>query len=100
MRREVVAADARTGPARVSVPITLVPYVHVGDASTWCCGKPAFHPVCDRNEADSRKCTFIVSQMMCVSAPITFNVDACAGEADIECLDSPCDGEDLNDERD
>lgn len=77
--------------ARVSVPITLAPYVHVGDATTWCCGAPAFHPVCDRDDHDCHKCTFIVSQMMCVSVPITFSVDACAGDADIECLNAlPC----------
>ena len=75
--------------ARVSVPIRLAPYVRVGEASTWCCGAPAFHPACDRSGHDRHHCAFIVSQMMCVSVPITFCVDANAGEADIECL-SPC----------
>ncbi len=80
--------------ARVSVPITLAPYVHVGEATTWCCGAPAFHPQCDQREPDCHRCTFIVSQMMCVSVPITFDIDACAGKADIECLNAPCcDGE-------
>ena len=82
--------------ARVSVPITLAPYVRVGEATTWCCGAPAFQPVCDcdRHEPDCRQCTFIVSQMMCVSVPITFCVDARAGEADIQCLNAPCEKED------
>ena len=87
--------------ARVSVPITLAPYVHVGDATTWCCGAPAFHPVCERNDHDCHKCTFIVSQMMCVSVPITFSVDACAGDADIECLNpAPCVEDDCPERRD
>jgi hypothetical protein len=74
---------------RVSVPITLAPYVHVGDATTWCCGAPVFRP--SNCKEDTHHCTFVVSQMMCVSVPITFCVDANAGDADIECLSSiPC----------
>jgi len=80
-----------TQRAQVSVPISLVPYVRVGEASTWCCGAPAFQPVADK---ENHRCTFFVSQMMCVSVPITFAIDARACDADIECLPPGCcDGE-------
>lgn len=75
--------------ARVTVPITLTPYVRVGEASAWCCGAPVFCAVGSRQIPPCSSCTFLVTQMMCVSVPITFTADATAGEADIECLGSP-----------
>jgi hypothetical protein len=74
--------------ARVSVPITLTPYVRVGEATAWCCGAPSFCSIAAaRPPRPCQGCTFLVTQMMCVSVPITFTADARAGDADIECLE-------------
>lgn len=66
--------------ARVSVPITVIPYVRVGEVSTLCSGAPEIRPA--DNPEDVPGCTFVVTQTMCVSVPLTFLADASAGRPD------------------
>lgn len=71
----------------VCVPVTVTPYVHVGETVTRCCGEPVI--TAGNNGCTGRRngvCMFTIRQRLCVEVPISFGANAVAGEPNVDCL--------------
>ena len=71
----------------VSVPVTVIPFAYAGTPKTKCCG----HPVVISGEdhcigTKNGKCTFIISQTICVEVPIEFGAKTAVGDTYVDCV--------------
>ncbi len=71
----------------ISAPVTLTPSAEVGTITTVCQGNPTV--VCETNE-EGTACTVVLTQRVCVSIPVIFNVALDTGRPSILCADTPC----------
>jgi hypothetical protein len=78
----------------VQAAVTITPAVTAHAAESVCVGDP-FFGVCPGTPSPSNKCSFMVSQNVCVQIPLTFSAHAAAGPTKIICgtpLAGPCPG--------
>ena len=69
----------------VTRPVTLTPTASLGTVVASCSGVPTVTCV---TAADGMSCTVTLTQRVCVSIPVTYGVDADAGDATIACADT------------
>lgn len=70
----------------VCVPITVEPYVDLGEPIIDCIEEPYLIPIpCSSWDKKKRKCKFTVCQKLSIMIPIEFYVDACSGPASVDC---------------
>lgn len=78
--------------ARVSVPVTVKPKVSAGDIKSFCCGEPKVTPspytISCKPYPDSR-CSFVLTQNICIEIPIEFSADAVLSPPCIACPEPP-----------
>ena len=70
----------------VCLPVTITPYVNVGEAAVTCCGEPtiaAGDTACSGNVGG--QCSFTISQRVCVALPVTFGANTQPGEYAVSC---------------
>ncbi len=65
----------------VEAKVTVTPDAQIGDVQAKCVGKPRFEPC----HCNSRDCTIMVSQLLCVRFPIKFSAMATVEPAGIVC---------------
>jgi len=78
----------------VQAEVTITPKVVVGEVTSYCVGNPIIG-TCPLDPCPAEKCTFSVSQNICVQVPMTFSAKAEAREAGIVCSTptaGPCGG--------
>lgn len=73
----------------VSVPVTVIPFAHTGTTKIKCCG----HPIVVSGDAHcagekNGKCTFVVSQTICVEVPVEFGAKTAVGDTFVDCLNA------------
>lgn len=68
--------------ANVSVPIQLRPSATTGNIVVECCEEPVVE--C-RGDERRNSCEITITQKVCIKIPISYQIDACAGESVIEC---------------
>lgn len=69
-------------PMRVSVPISLSPFIREHPATVTCHGDPKLTPIpnCKRGG-----CSFILTQCLCVEIPIDIGINTCTGRPWSQC---------------
>jgi len=73
----------------VCLPVTITPYVNVGEAAVTCCGEPTIvsgDTTC--NGTVGGQCAFTISQRVCVALPVTFGANTQTGEYAVSCGDA------------
>ena len=71
----------------VCVPITVEPYVDLGEPIIDCIEEPYLIQIpCGSWDKKKRKCRFTICQKLSIMIPIEFNVDACSGPVSVNCL--------------
>ena len=70
----------------VCVPITVEPYVDLGDPIIECIEEPSLVPIPCGAWDKRGKCRFAISQKLSIMIPIEFKAEACSGPASISCL--------------
>lgn len=70
----------------VCVPITVEPYVDLGDPIIECIEEPNLVPIPCGAWDKRGKCRFAISQKLSIMIPIEFKAEACSGPASISCL--------------
>jgi len=72
----------------VCVPITVEPYVNLGEAVVECLDDPyiANIPCCTKNKNGT--CKFTIAQRLCVMVPIEFKASASSGPTSVICGDT------------
>ena len=68
----------------VTQPVVLTPTTSLGTVVASCAGAPSVTCV---PSGDGTSCTVTLTQRVCVSIPVTYGVEADAGEAAIGCAD-------------
>lgn len=73
----------------VSVPITVVPFAYAGAAKVKCCASPVVIP-CEDYQGGTKngKCTFVISQTICVEVPVEFGAKTTVGDTYVDCLNA------------
>lgn len=76
--------------ATVCVPVTVRPFAIVGATTTTCCGTPIVTPVVTPRPAAcagrrNGTCTFLISQDICVTVPVSFGARATGGDTFVSC---------------
>jgi hypothetical protein len=69
----------------LSVPITVEPYVDLGEAIIECIEEPCLIPIPCGAWNKKSKCKFCISQKLCIMIPIEFKVDALSGPVSVNC---------------
>lgn len=77
----------------LSVPITMEPYVDLGEAIIECIEEPCFVPIPCVAWNKKGKCRFCISQKLSIAIPIEFKVDALSGPVSVNCSDQDAEGE-------
>ncbi|HBC30088.1 MAG TPA: hypothetical protein DC024_02415 [Clostridiales bacterium] len=79
----------------VCVPITVEPYVDLGEPIIDCIEEPYLIQIpCGSWDKKKRKCRFTICQKLSIMIPIEFYVDACSGPVSVNCLDGEEEEED------
>lgn len=79
----------------VCVPITVEPYVDLGEPIIDCIEEPYLIQIpCGSWDKKKRKCRFTICQKLCIMIPIEFYVDACSGPVSVNCSDGEEEEED------
>ena len=68
--------------ASVCVPVEVIPFADPGDIKTFCCGEPI---VTSYKDHCNGKCSFMITQYICVQVPVTFGADAFVGDPRVSC---------------
>ena len=91
MPNQNLSQNAETCPAvgyqkaNVCVPVTITPFAHPGDTKTFCCGEPVVTPGKTTCEGViGGKCSFIITQTICVAVPVEFGATSQVGDAAIK----------------
>lgn len=75
-------------PAAVSVPITVRPNVVTGGIRAYCCGDPVMRPASNAGRTNMRpgdaRCSFTITQDICIEIPIEFSAQAFQNAPHIE----------------
>ena len=73
--------------ANISIPVSVKPKVNLKDAATYCCGDPVLTKQSCNCENTNRKgrCSFVLSQNVCIEIPIEISMDTLLNEAYIDC---------------
>lgn len=71
----------------VAVPVTVTPFAHTGTTKIKCCG----HPVVTIDDAScagkkNGRCSFTISQTICVEIPVEFGATTTVGDTYVDCL--------------
>ena len=69
----------------LSVPITVEPYVDLGEAIIECIEEPCLVPIPCGAWNKKGKCRFCISQKLSIMIPIEFKVDALSGPVSVNC---------------
>ena len=86
----------------VCVPITIEPYVDLGNAIVECIDDPYIAPLPCRTWNKNGTCKFTIAQKLCVMVPIEFRAAASSGPTSVICgdaTDEDCENDDCNEER-
>lgn len=70
----------------LSVPITVEPYVDLGEAIIECIEEPCLEPIPCGAWNKKGKCRFCISQKLSIMIPIEFKVDALSGPVSVNCF--------------
>ena len=70
----------------VDAPIVLTPDVTFGDVTVRCQGNPC---ITCQSAPDGSSCTVIMTQQLCVSIPVHYNVESAPGTPTISCACDP-----------
>lgn len=70
----------------VCVPITVEPYVDLGQPIIDCIEEPCLLPIPCGSWNKKGKCKFFISQKLSIMIPIEFKAETCSGPASIRCL--------------
>lgn len=65
--------------SKVSLPISIEPFVVSGKIKARCCGNPKLTIECDDN------CSYVITQEICVEIPVKFGVTTEVKEECVEC---------------
>lgn len=73
-------------PLTVCVPVTITPFAKARPTTIYCCGDPIIIPGCDHCEGTvNGRCTFTLSQNICVAVPVDFGATSTVGAASVKC---------------
>ena len=73
--------------ARICAPVTVTPFVSVGDTSIICCNDPVItngNATCAGVPRGA--CTFTITQEICIAVPVVFGANAAVGDYAVQCL--------------
>ncbi len=73
--------------AQVCVPVTVTPFVSVGDTTTYCCNEPQIiegEMECPGTPLGT--CVFTIIQEICIEVPVAFGANARVGDYSVQCL--------------
>jgi hypothetical protein len=74
--------------ASICVPVTVTPFVEVGETTTYCSGCPVIEPgTCSSCGIVNGSCSFTITQDICVAIPVVFGAEATVGDPSVECGD-------------
>lgn len=80
----------------VCVPITVEPYVDLGEPIIDCIEEPCLVPIPCGSWNKKGKCKFYISQKLSIMIPIEFKAETCSGAASIRCLEQEAEEEDCS----
>jgi len=72
----------------ICVPVTIEPFVTLGDPVVECIDDPCITPVACHSWNRNGTCKFTVSQKLCVMVPIEFKATASSGTTSVCCGDA------------
>ncbi len=74
-------------PMRISAPVTVTPFMRELPANVSCCGDPTIISIPNscRGSGNSRRCSFVITQNLCIEIPIEIGAMSNVGNLCIKC---------------
>lgn len=74
-------------PMRISAPITVTPFMRELPGNVSCCGDPTITPIPNscKGRGSSRRCSFVITQNVCIEIPVEIGVTSVVGNLCTRC---------------